>query len=212
LPSSTGARIRMDYEITLPEGMAVNVKSMSGDVKVTGITGEVRVEAVSGQVVADALSQVRLLRTMSGDIRLTRSTLEGDANVQTVSGRVLASAVTVGMLTLGSVSGDIRLDESVCEQATIRTVNGNIEFRSPAVQRGRYDLKSHAGNILVVTAGKTTGYVFEANTFSGAIDATGTAGVRGAQSSERTVRGTVGDGAAFFDLTTFAGNIRIGGT
>ena len=202
----------MDYEITLPEGMGVNVKNMSGDVKVARVTGEVRVEAVSGNVVADALTQVRLLRTMSGDIQLTGSTLDGDANLQTVSGRVLASALKAGMLTLGSVSGDIRLAESTCEQATIRTVNGNIEFRSPAVMRGRYDLKSHAGDILVVTAGKTTGYVFEANTFSGAIDATASTGVHGAKTRERTVRGTVGDGAAFFDLTTFAGNIRIGGT
>jgi hypothetical protein len=212
VPASAGSRVRMDYEITLPEGMGVNVKNMSGDVKVAKVTGEVRVEAVSGNVLAGALTQVRLLRTMSGDIELTGSTLEGDANLQTVSGSVLASTLKAGMLTLGSVSGDIRLAESTCEQATIRTVNGNIEFRSPAVMRGRYDLKSHAGDILVVTAGKTTGYVFEASTFSGAIDAAGSAGVRGAQSRERTVRGTVGDGAAFFDLTTFAGNIRIGGT
>jgi hypothetical protein len=216
LPPGTRIPVRLDYDITLPEGMGLAIRNMSGDVTLVRVAGEVRVETVAGNVTAEQLHQLRQLRSMSGDIRVSRSTLDGDATLQTVSGHVTASALKAGVLTMESVSGDIHLAGSLCDQAIIRTVNGNIVFTSPAVRRGRYDLKTHAGDIDLTPGTGTTGFSFEANTFSGttslllasgaaARERRGDAGPPG----ERQVRGTVGDGAATFVLTSLTGDIRL---
>src|SRR5205807_2418805 len=40
--------VSVDYTVTVPSGAAVEVKSVSGNVKVTGVRGAVRAESVSG--------------------------------------------------------------------------------------------------------------------------------------------------------------------
>lgn len=198
-------KLRVDYEIALPVGMALDLKSMHGNVRLTNVAGDVRVEALSGNVVAEALTRVRLLRSMSGDVTLLRSVIQGDANLQTVSGTVLADGVKASSLTLGSVSGDVHVRDSPSPRAVVRTVSGDIEFATAPLKAGRYELKTHAGDIMVLTPAGV-GFEFEASTFRGDV----TAPVpTPAQAGTRQVRGTIGDGSAFFDLTTFAGNIKV---
>jgi DUF4097 and DUF4098 domain-containing protein YvlB len=198
-------RMRTDYEITLPSGTALELKNMQGNVRLTNLGGDVRVEAMAGDVVGEALSRVRMLRSMSGDVMLSRSVVQGDANLQSVSGNVIASGVKAASLTLGSVSGNVQVKESSSERALVRTVTGDIEFASVSRKAGRYELKSHAGDIFVFTG--PGGFEFEANTVKGEVSSDvptrpGTAGTH-------QVRGSVGDGAAYFDLTTFTGDIRV---
>ncbi|MGI8673274.1 MAG: DUF4097 family beta strand repeat-containing protein [Luteitalea sp.] len=204
--SPTSRRVRIDYKTALPAGTALDLKNMQGNVRLTNLAGDVRVDAVAGDVVGEALSRVRLLRSMSGDVTLSRSTVDGDANLQTVSGDVLASGVAAGSLTLGSVSGTVHVRDSSSERANVRTVSGDIEFMALPRKAGRYELKTHAGNILVLTT-RGRGFEFEATTLRGAVttDLPTSPGAPGM----RNVRGTIGDGSAFFDLTTFAGDIKI---
>ena len=201
----TRIRLRTDYEITLPAGTALELKNMQGNVRLTTVGGDVRVEAMAGDVVGEMLSRVRMLRSMSGDVMLSRSVVQGDANLQSVSGNVIASGVKAGSLTLGSVSGNVQVKESSSERALVRTVTGDIEFASVPRKTGRYELKSHAGDIWVFTG--SAGFEFEANTVKGEVSSDvptrpGTAG-------SHQVRGSVGDGSAYFDLTTFTGDIKV---
>lgn len=204
-PRMTKFRLRTDYEITLPSGTALELKNMQGNVRLSNVGGDVRVEAMAGDVVGEMLSRVRMLRSMSGDVMLSRSVVQGDANLQSVSGNVIASGVKAGSLTLGSVSGNVQVKESSSERALVRTVTGDIEFASVPRKAGRYELKSHAGDIWVFTG--PAGFEFEANTVKGEVSSDvptrpGTAGAH-------QVRGSVGDGSAYFDLTTFTGDIKV---
>ncbi len=199
-------RVRTDYEIALPPGTALELKNLQGDVRIVNVPGDVRVEAYAGDVVAEALSRVRMLRSMSGDVTLSRSTVNGDANLQTVSGNVIAQAVKATSLTLGSVSGSVRVRESSSERALVRTVSGDIEFAAALRPSGRYELRTHAGDIVVVAAGGP-GFEFEANTLKG--DVTADVPTEPVMPGMRQLRGSVGDGSAFFDLTTFTGDIRV---
>jgi DUF4097 and DUF4098 domain-containing protein YvlB len=205
-PHEFKGRVRTDYEIALPAGTALELKNLQGNVKLSNVGGDVRVEAYAGDVVAEALTKVRMLRSMSGDVMLSRSTIEGDANLQTVSGNVIAQAVKATSLTLGSVSGTVQVKDSTSDRALVRTVSGDIEFAGLARKAGRYELKTHAGNIFVF-APASPGYEFEASTFKGDVhtDVPTQPGVAGG----RQVRGSVGDGSAFFDLTTFTGDIKV---
>ena len=205
-PMRYRSRVRTDYEIALPAGMAVELKNMQGNVKVSNVPGDVRIEAYSGDVVGEALSKVRMLRSMSGDVMLSRSTVQGDANLQTVSGNVIAQAVKAGSLTLGSVSGNVQVRESSADRALLRTVSGDIEFAGSPRKAGRYEFKTHAGDILVLAPGGQ-GFEFEASTFKG--DVSSDVPTQPVGAGSRQVRGSVGDGSAFFDLTTFTGDIRV---
>ena len=51
-PSTRGRSMSasVDYTITVPQNASINVKTISGDVGVTGVRGEVRVDATSGDV------------------------------------------------------------------------------------------------------------------------------------------------------------------
>lgn len=205
-PATEASMFRLDYEVTLPKGMGIDVKNISGAVTVTNVAGDVRVEAMSGDISGKGLARVRSLRTMSGDIHLAESTLVGEANLQTVSGAVVASALKASSLTLGSVSGDIQLRDAGCNRVNVRTVNGDIEFASPAMDGGRYELKTHAGSIVVLTGAKSAGYEFEAQTFKGRIQSD-VAAAEG--QGRRQLTGRIGDGSAFFELTSFVGDIHI---
>ncbi len=178
---------------------------MQGNVRLTNLGGDVRVEAMSGDVVGEALSKVRMLRSMSGDVMLTRSVVAGDANLQSVSGNVVATGVKAESLTMGTVSGNVQVSASSSGRALLRTVSGDIEFASSPRKAGRYELKTHAGDIVVFTG--AGGFEFEATAFKGDVSSD-VPTHPGAQGS-RQVRGSVGDGSAFFDLTSFTGDIRV---
>lgn len=206
-PASDGQMYRVDYEIKLPKGMGADVKNMSGPVKLANLGGDVWVRAMSGDIHGQGLARVRSLRTMSGDIDVRSSTVVGEANLQTVSGSVTGQMIKATSLTLGSVSGRIQLKDAGCERVNIRTVSGDIEFSSPALGGGRYELKTHGGSIVLVPGARSAGYEFEAQTFKGTIESE----ISGRVASEvtRELTGRVGNGSAFFDLTSFTGDIRI---
>ena len=207
-PAGRGSRprVRTDYEIALPAGTALELRNMQGNVRVTNVAGDVRVEAMAGDVVAEALSKVRMLRSMSGDVMLSRSVVEGDANLQSVSGNVIASGVKATSLTMGTVSGNVQVRESSSERALVRTVSGDIEFASAPRKSGRYEIKTHAGDIFVFAPGGQ-GFEFEANTFKG--DVRSDLPTQPGMPGSRQVRGSSGDGSAFYDLTSFTGDIRV---
>ena len=91
-----------------------------------------------------------------------------------------------------------------------RSISGNITFTGDLEPNGRYELTSHSGNIrLAVAAG--TGFQVEATSFSGTITSDIPITMQGGQNGRRNraLRGTVGDGGAVLDLTTFSGTILI---
>jgi Putative adhesin len=206
-PRGSRPRVRADYQIALPPGTALELKNMHGNVTLTNVVGDVRVEAMAGDVVGEALSRVRMLRSMSGDVMLSRSVVEGDANLQSVSGNVIASGVQAGSLTMGTVSGTVQIKESGSDRTLVRTVSGDIEFAAAPRKAGRYELKTHAGDIFVF-APRGSGFEFEANTFKG--DVTSDVPTQPGMTGSRQVRGSVGDGSAFFELTSFTGDITVG--
>ena len=200
------ARVRTDYEIALPEGTALDLRNAQGNVRLSNVAGDVHVVALAGDVLGEALSRVRLLRSMSGNVALSRSTIAGDANLQSVSGDVTALGVKATSLTLGTVTGDVRVKDASADRASVSTISGNVEFEAAPRKAGRYEIKTHGGNIIVVAPGRQ-GFEFEAATIKGNVrsDVATEPGAAG----PHYVRGSVGDASAFFDLSSFAGNIRV---
>lgn len=62
---------------------------------------------------------------------------------------------------VSSVSGDVRMDDVACEEGEFDSVSGNIRYTGRITNGGRYEFKSHSGDV---------GFELEANTFRGDIE------------------------------------------
>ncbi len=99
----------VDYVIEVPAGVAVSLKSVSGDIAVANVRGEVRIEAVSGNVSITNTPNVAVAKTVSGNVTARDIGTQTALVLSTVSGTVIGSGLKVRSLEAGSVSGDVRL-------------------------------------------------------------------------------------------------------
>jgi hypothetical protein len=210
-----GISARVDYVVAVPVGVSVSVKSISGNVMVSGVRGEVRAETVSGDVDVNNTSNVALAKTISGDVIARDIGGATTLVLSTISGTVIASGLKVRALEAGSVSGDVRLSGMQVDRVEAKSVSGNIEFDAPLAKAGRYAFISHSGNVRVVLSG-STGFELDADTFSGSVRSDvpvtlRTMGRQGGsrQGSNRAIRGAYGDGSAILSIRSHSGSVVI---
>ncbi len=197
--------VSVSYKLWIPEKVAADVKSVSGDVTLDCIHGgPVKVNSVSGNVNVLGAAGVEI-KLVSGDITLEN--VMGDAYLKSVSGDIKATKVN-GSVELESVSGDIELkDVAGARTVTGKTVSGNITYMGTIMPGGNYELKSHSGNVeLKIPA--DSAFEFEATTFSGVIDSDFQIEVVG-KLSPKEIHGTVNKGGARIRLGSFSGNIDL---
>jgi DUF4097 and DUF4098 domain-containing protein YvlB len=204
----------VDYTVTVPAGTRVDLQSVSGDVTVRNVKGETRAESVSGNVVCDGLGRVTQIKSVSGNVELTNSQSDTDLLLSTISGDVRAAALKARGLTLSTVSGEASIKGCECTRAQLKTVSGSLSYSGPLAQGGRYEGNAHSGDIRFFPSGPV-GYELEASTFSGDIHTEPplkvTSSSRG-HGPGQSLRGVAGNSGAFLVLTTFSGDIQVGGS
>jgi DUF4097 and DUF4098 domain-containing protein YvlB len=216
---SRNNNVSVDFTVTVPSGASVEVKSVSGNVKVTGVRGIVRSESVSGDVTTSDTPKVEAAKSVSGNVTLTGIQNDGELTATSVSGNVSAKGVKTHALDLGSVSGDVTVSDVVCDRLNAKSVSGGFEYSGSIARGGVYEVNLHSGTVRFVLA-NPSGFELTANTFSGNIrsDLPLTIGGdrdrdrdsgsrRGA--NNRSIRATFGDGSATLTLHTFSGDIVI---
>jgi DUF4097 and DUF4098 domain-containing protein YvlB len=212
--------VSVDYTVAVPQGISVDAKSISGDVRVRNVDGQVHAESVSGSVVASAVPKLAGAKSISGDITVIDSSIDGDLNVGSISGAVRVKSVKARTLEMSTVSGDLQAVDIACDRVAVKSVSGNLDFSGALARTGRYEFNSHSGEVRL-SVSETTGFELTADTFSGTIHSTlpitinGTAG-RGSRAGRgpeggRGLRGTLGDGSAVLTVRTFSGDIALKG-
>ena len=205
----------VDYVIEVPAGIAVALKSVSGDLTVSNVRGEVHIEAVSGDVTLTSTPNVAMAKTVSGNVTARDIGTQTALVLSTVSGTVIGSGLKVRSLEAGSVSGDVRLTGSQIDRVEASSVSGNIEFDAPLAKGGRYKFTSHSGNVRVLLSGNT-GFELDADTFSGSVRSDVPVTLRTVGRSERerrgstrAIRGTYGDASAILSVRSHSGSVVI---
>jgi len=217
-----GDHVSVDYTVTVPASVSVDVHSVSGSVKVTGVHGSLRAETVSGEGTINDAPRLEAAKTVSGDVNLTDVTADGDLSAGSVSGNVRAKGLKARGLDLGSVSGDISVTDVTCERLGVKTVSGGVEYAGGIAKGGRYEINAHSGTVRLQLT-NPAGFELNANSFSGSIRSelpltiggestrrndTGPRGRRDSLSSH-AMRATFGDGSATLVVRTFSGDIII---
>ena len=202
--------VSVAYNVAAPEGTRIFVKSISGDVSVRDILGGVTLETVSGNVRIANAGRMANGRSISGDIEVFDTKIDGAFEAGTVSGSVRLRRMSARSLTVNSVSGSVEMEDVTAERVGAQAISGDIMFAGDLQPNGRYELTSHSGTIrLAVPA--STGFQVEASSFSGSITTDFPVTMVGGQNGRRNraLRGTAGKGGATLDLTTFSGTILI---
>ncbi len=213
-PRRRGTTAAVDYTVSVPSDANVTLRTVSGGVRVNNVGGELRAESISGDITASSVDRVRSLRTVSGTVQLTDA--EGsEIEAVTVSGDLMARDLRVRTITMTSVSGDMRVTEVESERASFTSVSGDIDYAGRLERSGRYELRSHSGDLRVTPIGDT-GFDVEATTFSGNVRSDYALTLREetalgfrAAGMNRGLRGTFGSAGAALVLQSFSGNVTI---
>jgi DUF4097 and DUF4098 domain-containing protein YvlB len=195
------------YELSVPEGVRVTMRSTSGSLTARGIRGGVDAHTTSGDVeVTDAGGRLELA-SLSGEVRGSR--LRGDVEASSVSGSVELDDVEGRSVALGSTSGDIVLTNARSRDVTASTVSGGVEYRGSIESGGQYEFRSHSGPV-TISIPENSSARFSVETFSGSLGSEFPVTLQ----PDRTRRGrrlefNLGGGDARVVAESFSGSIDI---
>jgi hypothetical protein len=118
---------RVDFRLTVPAGVSIDLDSSNGDLVVEGITGGV------------------VLHTSNGDVDLDR--LSGEVDAETSNGSIIGRSLTSPSVHADTSNGRITLifDEPP-DRVVADTSNGNIDIEVPAMPY-RIDADTSNGDI-----------------------------------------------------------------
>lgn len=207
--------VSVAYAITAPQGTRINVRSVSGNIKVTGVKGELSLVSVSGDVRVFEGARISTASSTSGDVEIRDLQSDTPVEARSISGNITIAQSRAPRMELGTVSGSVTIDNVQAAQIEAQSLSGDLNVAFPFAKNGRYDITSHSGNVRIALM-NDTGFELDANSFSGNVQAavtlverSGGADDSGRRGRTRRVRGKFGDGTALLDITTFSGNVII---
>lgn len=158
LRSLFGTGDRVDLDITLPAGSALEVRGW-GDIRAEGALGAVDVDTAMGDVELDAVGGRLRARTSFGDIRVGSTT--GDADLRTSAGGIQVGRAS-GAVTARTSAGDVRVDDGGGE-LQLSTSAGDVRVERAgsgvAAKTSAGDIRLHSVRSGSVTAESAYGRV-----------------------------------------------------
>jgi len=171
--------ISIDYEISTPKGVALNLRSGSGDVEVDNVGRFLKSETGSGAIRAHGIAGPADLHTGSGDIELQQRAA-GEVHASTGSGSIRISGLD-GALTARTGSGDIEANGALTGPSKLQSGSGSI--------------RAHVGHDSHLSVDATTG--------------SGTIRIAGNSSEHHHLSAPVNGGGASVEAHTGSGDIEI---
>jgi Toastrack DUF4097 len=156
----------VDFTIRVPTESAVELKSVSGDLRVTNVRGQLRLESMSGDVRVGQAPRLALAKTMSGDVEVISAAMDGELNASSMSGSVTVKDVKARVIDLNTVSGNLIVVDVDSDRARLKSITGDLQFAGTIHKTGRYDLNTHSGRILFAVPA-SVGFEVDASTFMG---------------------------------------------
>jgi DUF4097 and DUF4098 domain-containing protein YvlB len=201
---SRGFPSTVDYQLTVPRGMALDLSGVSTDVSVENSEGEVKIESVQGEV-----------SVTGGTKSVSASSVEGEVHVRGASGRVTCSSVnggvhiekTTGPVAASSVNGEIVLDGVDSKEVDASTINGTVRYDGVIKDGGSYRFSTHNGDVSVAVPEQADATISVA-TFSGDFSSEFKIQLQETRHGKR-FNFTLGNGGARIELESFQGSIRL---
>jgi hypothetical protein len=193
----------VDYRITVPADMSLEISAHEGDVQIDGTRGDVQVSSTEGQITLTGGRGRIALSSVEGDITVTGA--DGRISLTTVDGGIIMRDAA-GDIEANTVDGDITLDGVNGTNVDAKSVDGDISYNGTLKDGGHYSLSTHDGDVtLRVPAINATVSV---STFSGDFDSDFEVTLRSG-GRRRRMDFTLGNGSARVELESFDGTIAL---
>ena len=196
---------QVDYEITVPVSMDIDIRGTFVSADIDGVEGEIRVFSTMGDINVRGGREFIQLETVNGRVELEGA--EGSVDVQSTNGRVTVTDVR-GDIAARSVNGRITLLGIESSDVRAETTSGGVYYDGTIVDGGRYTLSTHSGDV-VVAMPDAVNATFGVSTFSGNLDTAFPITVTGTRTRGRPFDFTLGDGSARIELQSFSGDIEL---
>jgi DUF4097 and DUF4098 domain-containing protein YvlB len=182
-------------QLTVPEETELQLKTETGLIYVEQVMGDMTLESVAGDVHLREVSGYIIVRTTEGS---------------------LICAQCAGKLDFKSISGGAQVLQPALTNVSLFTTSGNILFDGDFVRTGLYTMKSGKGLVEVRFSGNDS-FDLKAQTAVGTVDNRAAAYLkpdshglkRAASKFTHGFFGTVGQGLAKVELSSYSGTIRI---
>jgi hypothetical protein len=184
-----------NFLLTVPEETELQLKTQMGLIYVEQVMGDMTLESVAGDIHLKEVSGYIIVSTRAGSLNCTQC---------------------AGKLKFDTVSGSAEITQPALNAVSISTFSGNILFDGDFVSTGLYSMNSNKGLVEVRFSG-TDSFDLNAQTSMGTVENRAEAylkpdthGVkRSATKFAKGLFGTVGQGLAKVELSSYSGTIRI---
>jgi hypothetical protein len=192
--SAPQSELSENIQLTVPEQTELQIKTQTGLIYVEQVTGDMKLESIAGDVHLKEVSGYIIVHTTGGSFVCTQCS---------------------GKLDFNSISGSAQILQPSLKSVNLITTTGNILFDGDFIRTGIYTMKSGRGLVEVRFSG-TDSFDLNAQTSSGVVENRAEAflkpdthGFRHASKYAKGLFGTVGNGLAKVELSSFSGTVRI---
>ncbi len=195
----------IDFQITVPAAMDMDLSGVYVTVAVEGARGRVNANTIQGDItVRNGRGEVSA-KAVSGRVEIDG--VAGSVNASSVAGGVRLRNVT-GNIDAESVSGSVVLENASSSRVEVSSVTGRIFYDGVIAANGRYSFATHSGSITLGVQPDlhaTVSVALLSGSFSSSFGSlNGGANDRGRR---RTL--TIGTGSAMVEVESFSGAVSI---
>jgi hypothetical protein len=194
-PSSQPHDVEANFQVTVPENTELQLKTQTGLIYVEQVNGDMKLQSVAGDVHLKEVSGYIIVKTAAGS---------------------LVCSLCGGKLEFTSISGGAQILQPSLTSVNIMTTTGNILYDGDFVRTGLYTMNSGRGLVEVRFSGSNS-FDLNAQTNLGTVDNQAAAFLKPDTHASRhsnqkfahSLFGTVGQGLAKVELSSYSGTIRI---
>ena len=193
--TSEPQELQADFQLSVPEQTELQLKTQTGLIYVEQVTGDMKLESVAGDVHLKEVSGYIIVKTTGGSLVCT---------------------LCSGKLEFTSISGNAQVLQPALTNVNLMTTSGNILYDGDFIRTGIYTMKSGRGLVEVRFSGNDS-FDLNARTNLGTVDNQAAAFLKPdththhstASRYAHSLFGTVGQGLAKVELSSYSGTIRI---
>jgi DUF4097 and DUF4098 domain-containing protein YvlB len=189
--------VEANFQLVVPEQTELQLRTQTGVILVEQVNGDMKLQSVAGDVHLKEVSGYIIVKTTSGSLVCT---------------------LCSGKLDYNSISGGAQILQPSLSNLNVMTTTGNILYDGDFVRTGLYTMNSGRGLVEVRFSG-TDSFDLNAQTYRGTVDNQAVDFLKpdvhgskhhAAQSKfSHSLIGTVGQGYAKVELSSYSGTIRI---
>jgi DUF4097 and DUF4098 domain-containing protein YvlB len=192
-PNASPADVKTNFEITVPTETELRIRTDSGDVTVDSVHGDMSFDTVAADLALQDVEGYVVIKSIGGSLVCTRC---------------------AGSLDATSISGNFQMVQPSMDNVQVQTSSGNILFDGSFLPRGIYVLKNYSGTIEVRFSNTDSFDVRAASLYGNVVNEAPVVPDRHQMPAPRNTMakslfGTVNDGHAKVELSSFSGTIKI---